>query len=359
MEVSVKLKKLLETAFEYAQNNKYEYVTPEILLLMLCDDGDFAFAVEDSGADITELEYLLNRYIEKYIDKTDKMPELSSEAAQAVAIAAQSALGSGNSEIKIRHFVHALWKLQDSYAVYYMNSVGLREANMLRTLTIIDDETRESSENDENSASETGIGAKVPRDENKRPSNGSDEDTSAESFNFDPLEPDGYFDDNENPFEDDEFSHFDPDDQDELPFYDDEEMPPDDFYTQKHPKDQASEKERWMQYAPCLNDTLKDINPLIGREAELERTIQILCRKDKNNPLHIGEPGVGKTAITYGLVEKIRNGTVPDEIKECRVFALDLGGMVAGTQYRGDFEKRFKKVLNEISKEKKPIIYID
>ena len=112
-------------------------------------------------------------------------------------------------------------------------------------------------------------------------------------------------------------------------------------------------------YAPCLNDVLTDANPLIGREKELERTIQILCRKDKNNPLHIGETGVGKTAITYGLVQRLKSGDVPDAIKGAKVFSLDLGGMLAGTQYRGDFEKRFKKVLTEIGKEEKPIIYID
>ncbi len=115
----------------------------------------------------------------------------------------------------------------------------------------------------------------------------------------------------------------------------------------------------WKLYAPCLNETLKDVNPLIGRETELERTIQILCRKDKNNPLHIGEPGVGKTAITYGLVQLLNEGKVPDAIKGAKVFALDLGGMLAGTRYRGDFERRFKKVLSEIGKEEKPIIYID
>ncbi|MCR5322418.1 MAG: AAA family ATPase [Lachnospiraceae bacterium] len=139
--------------------------------------------------------------------------------------------------------------------------------------------------------------------------------------------------------------------------YSDFEYSDDDDYADDRTKPGSSKS--WKLYAPCLNDTLRDINPLIGREAELERTIQILCRKDKNNPLHIGEPGVGKTAITYGLVERIRQGKVPDEIKGCRVFALDLAGMVAGTQYRGDFEKRFKKILGEIDKEEKPIIYID
>lgn len=117
--------------------------------------------------------------------------------------------------------------------------------------------------------------------------------------------------------------------------------------------------ENLMAYAPCINDMLDGVNPLIGRENEMERTIQVLCRKDKNNPLHIGEPGVGKTAITYGLARLINEGNVPEPIRGSRIFALDLGGMIAGTQYRGDFEKRFKSVLEEIEKEERPIIYID
>ena len=118
-------------------------------------------------------------------------------------------------------------------------------------------------------------------------------------------------------------------------------------------------KEEVASYAPCLNDTLKMPNPLIGREKELERTIQILCRKEKNNPLHIGEPGVGKTAITYGLVQRILEGRVPDPIKGARVYALDLGSMMAGTQYRGDLEKRIKKFMDMVSKDELPIVYID
>ncbi|MBP5283029.1 MAG: AAA family ATPase, partial [Lachnospiraceae bacterium] len=123
--------------------------------------------------------------------------------------------------------------------------------------------------------------------------------------------------------------------------------------------DEEPKSEKWQAYAPCLNHALAHVNPLIGREQELERTIQILCRKDKNNPLHIGETGVGKTAITYGLVKRIDEGNVPKELLGCKVFAMDLGGMLAGTHYRGDFEKRFKSVLEGISKEEKPIVYLD
>ena len=117
--------------------------------------------------------------------------------------------------------------------------------------------------------------------------------------------------------------------------------------------------ESWKSFCPCLNDTLKDTNPLIGREDETERMLEILCRKDKNNALLIGEPGVGKTAVVFGLVDKLRKGKVPGPAKKFKVFSLDLGGMIAGTQYRGDFEKRFQKALAEVSKEEAPVIFID
>ena len=121
----------------------------------------------------------------------------------------------------------------------------------------------------------------------------------------------------------------------------------------------SSAKGSWRQYAPCLNEQLEGVNPLIGREEELERTMQILCRKDKNNPLHIGEPGVGKTAIAYGLAALLNKNRVPEPLRGAKIFSLDLGGLLAGTQYRGDFEKRLKKVMDGISREEKPIVYID
>ena len=98
---------------------------------------------------------------------------------------------------------------------------------------------------------------------------------------------------------------------------------------------------------------------MIGREEELERTMEILCRRDKNNPLHIGEPGVGKTAVTYGLARLMNEGRVPGPLQGARIFSLDLGSLLAGTQYRGDFEKRFKKVMDSIGQEEKPVVYID
>lgn len=101
------------------------------------------------------------------------------------------------------------------------------------------------------------------------------------------------------------------------------------------------------------------LDPLIGRELEIERTIQVLCRRRKNNPVYIGDPGVGKTAMAEGLALKINAGSVPDLLKDVRIYSLDLGGLLAGTKFRGDFEQRLKGVLAALKKKKNAILFID
>ncbi len=114
-------------------------------------------------------------------------------------------------------------------------------------------------------------------------------------------------------------------------------------------------------YARNLNQLALDgkTDPLIGREAEVERTIQILCRRRKNNPLYVGEAGVGKTALAEGLAKLIVDNEVPKVLKECTIYALDMGALLAGTKYRGDFEKRFKAVMAEFQKDTSMILFID
>ncbi|MBQ6588390.1 MAG: AAA family ATPase [Butyrivibrio sp.] len=278
MDLSKEASLVFQNAIAYANKYKYEYVTPEMILLMILDDDVFAEAFEECGGDLTILSSNLQKYVSEYVDKIDNKEILLSTGTNFVLnFAGQSAYSSGSDMIHVRHLVHAIWNLENSYAVYYMEQQDITEADVLQQMAIIEDEN------------------------------------AAEAISED---IDGSI---------------------------------------KTKEDKAG----LSLYAPCLNDVLTDVNPLIGREKELERTIQILCRKDKNNPLHIGETGVGKTAITYGLVQRLKSGDVPDAIKGAKVFSLDLGGMLAGTQYRGDFEKRFKKVLTEIGKEEKPIIYID
>ena len=101
------------------------------------------------------------------------------------------------------------------------------------------------------------------------------------------------------------------------------------------------------------------LDPLIGRKIELERTMQVLCRRRKNNPVFVGDPGVGKTALAEGLAQKIEQGDVPDLLKDIQIFSLDLGGLLAGTKFRGDFEQRLKGVIAELQKRPKAILFID
>ncbi len=128
----------------------------------------------------------------------------------------------------------------------------------------------------------------------------------------------------------------------------------------KEPK-QKSSHEALDAYCVDLNEKAKDgkIDPVIGREAELERTIQILCRRQKNNPLYVGDPGVGKTAIAEGLALRIVEGKVPEVLKDATIFALDMGGLLAGTRYRGDFEERLKAIISELEVYEGAVLFID
>ena len=121
-----------------------------------------------------------------------------------------------------------------------------------------------------------------------------------------------------------------------------------------------SPKSSWKQLVTCMNDNYQMHNPLIGRDNELKRTIQVLCRCDKNNPLHVGEPGVGKTALVWGLTRLIEENKVPKRLQGSKIYQLDMGTLLAGTQYRGDFEKRIKQIMDGVLGESdNNIVYID
>ena len=135
----------------------------------------------------------------------------------------------------------------------------------------------------------------------------------------------------------------------------------DDMIFDENIDDEAkSPKSSWKQLVTCMNDNYLKHNPLIGRDNELKRTIQVLCRCDKNNPLHVGEPGVGKTALIWGLTRLIEENKVPKRLQGSKIYQLDMGTLLAGTQYRGDFEKRIKQIMDGVLGESdNNIVYID
>ncbi len=135
------------------------------------------------------------------------------------------------------------------------------------------------------------------------------------------------------------------------------EMLGEDFF----PFGNTSEKTSLETYTEDLTQKAREgkLDALVGREEELERTIQILCRRKKNNPLHTGDAGVGKTAITEGLAQRIVEGKVPPFLKDFSIYSLSMGGMIAGTKFRGEFEERLKKVTSELAQKEKAILFID
>ncbi len=133
------------------------------------------------------------------------------------------------------------------------------------------------------------------------------------------------------------------------------------MFGEESPAEDANSEDRLENFAVNLNNLARqgNIDPLIGRDKELERTVQVLCRRRKNNPLLVGEAGVGKTAIAEGLAWRIVEGLVPDVIQDSIIYSLDIGSLLAGTKYRGDFEKRFKAILKQLEKEDDAILFID
>ncbi|OWK28876.1 ATP-dependent Clp protease ATP-binding subunit ClpA [Sphingomonas dokdonensis] len=131
---------------------------------------------------------------------------------------------------------------------------------------------------------------------------------------------------------------------------------------EKKPAEKGAKGESALkQFTVDLNEKAKNgkVDPLIGRGPEVDRTVQILCRRSKNNPLYVGDPGVGKTAIAEGLARKIVEGDVPDVLKPAVIYSLDMGALLAGTRYRGDFEERLKQVVNELEKLPHAVLFID
>ena len=133
------------------------------------------------------------------------------------------------------------------------------------------------------------------------------------------------------------------------------------IYHEQEQVEQTVEAKEEMQFTINLNELVEagDIDPLIGRDKEVERCVQILCRRRKNNPLLVGEAGVGKTAIAEGLAYRIVNNDVPDVINDNIIYSLDMGALLAGTKYRGEFEQRFKTVLTQLEEQDNAVLFID
>ena len=297
--LSRNLEQTLHRALSLASERRHEYATLEHLLLGLAEDTDAATVLKACGVDLDKLRSDLTEFLDKDLAglATDRPgdPKPTAGFQRVVQRAAIHVQSSGRDEVTGANVLVALFSERESHAVYFLQ---LQDMTRLDAVNFISH----------------GI-AKAPGRSASRPVTG----TNAQ-------QPDG-----------------------------------------KEPEQEREEKpSRRSQDALsnyCVNLNKKamagKIDPLIGRDTEIERTIQILCRRTKNNPLYVGDPGVGKTAIAEGLAKRIVEGDVPEVLAKSTIFALDMGALLAGTRYRGDFEERLKAVVNELEAQPGAILFID
>ncbi|HCW52580.1 MAG TPA: ATP-dependent Clp protease ATP-binding subunit ClpA [Clostridium sp.] len=295
MKITNDVNDIVLRAYKEAKDRHSEYITPEHLLYAATFDENVKTAIDECGGSVENLRYNLATYIKTYVGTTTGEPQESIAFQRVILTADEQVKYSGKDVIDIDHILAAIYTLEDSYALYYLLQEGVERRDLLYYLC-------HSSENDDE---------QMEKEEEKL--KGIIDDTSIE---------------------------------DEKEETEKVKKRKEDTFLNKFTVD-------------LIQKVQENSDPLIGRQDILDRSIQILCRRTKNNPVHVGESGVGKTAITLGLAKLINDGKVPEKLKGSSLYSLDIGSVIAGTKYRGDFEERIKKILDLISKKDKPIVYID
>ncbi len=288
--LSRNLEQTLHRALGLANERRHEYATLEHLLLALTDDTDAATVLRACGVDGDKIKRDLTEFLDKdlagLVTERAGDPKPTAGFQRVVQRAAIHVQSSGRDEVSGANVLVALFSERESHAVYFLQ---LQDMTRLDAVNFISH----------------GI-AKAPGRTTNRPVQGT---PNASSNPGAPEEPE----------------------------------------KEEKPRGGRSQ-DALTNYCVNLNKKASQgkIDPLIGRDLEIERTIQILCRRTKNNPLYVGDPGVGKTAIAEGLAKRIIEGDVPEVLAKSTIYALDMGSLLAGTRYRGDFEERLKAVVNEL-----------
>ncbi len=294
------LEKTLRKALALANERHHEYATLEHLLLALIDDADAGAVMRACGVDLDSLRKTVVNYLdtelENLVVENQEEAKATNGFQRVVQRAAFHVQSSGREEVTGANVLVAIFAERETHAAFFLQEQDMTRYDAVNYIS-------------------HGIAKRPGHSDATRLPRGSDEEAETRELK-DTKESGG-----------------------------------------------DSKKKEGALDAYCVNLNRKAregrIDPLIGREAEVQRTIQVLCRRQKNNPLLVGDPGVGKTAIAEGLARKIVNSDVPEVLEEATVFALDMGALLAGTRYRGDFEERLKQVMKEIEQHKDAILFID
>ena len=306
----------LSQIFYEARARQHELVTTEHLLLGLLDNQEAYVAIEACGANVERLRVGLNIYVDETTPRGINRMDYEIEPTMAFQRVLQRAICqaqiAGYKEINGVNVLCGIFSEQESQAVYFLSQESVTRVGVMTYLSDI---------------------------ENKKTSFNEVYDESFMQDHADQFKPSSDYSLGEEDFGQQNSGHM----QADLLEEDNKQQALIDTYTTN------------------LNELarLGKVDPVIGRDAEINRCLQVLCRRAKNNPLFVGEPGVGKTALANGIAQLLINDKVPNMLQGNTVYSLDMGVMLAGTKYRGDFEKRFKAVLSALSKKKKAIIFID
>ena len=337
-------------AMDYVLSYHHEFLMPEHLLLGIIDHPEVVRIMRRMKID----QKAMRQELDAWLKQQERIPEEFShvkpepsvlfKAMHSSAYLVNLAGGAG-VKLNVTHFLTAMLTLPYTEAPFlidkYIGEMGEKFTRLVGE-KFPDEEDPEMKEFSKFS----------PLLSNESEGGLSDEELMNEMRAFIESGSSDFDDDDEDEEDGDEGDFWYDDDADDG-IDNDEYDDPEGWQTGKrHPSD-------WHKLVTCISDKVDQHNPLIGREKELDRTIQVLCRAEKNNPLHVGEPGVGKTALVFGLAKLINENQVPDRLKGARIYGMDIGQMLAGSQYRGDFEKRIKMVMDGAAKEGNVIIYID
>ena len=333
MHLKKDLDEMLTNSFNYAKKNAHEFVAPEHLLYIAMHYDYVMDLLFDCGANVADILNDLEEFFAKKIpcvDKDEKFlaaydPLPTAGLQEIMENASAHAASSGKKKLDITDVLVYMYDAENNYCSYILKKNGVEKLVLLEAIT-----------------------------DQSYPFTSKSKGEYDEDFDYYDSEDDEYDfgsstdDDSRIDFEDGE-----PDSSDEAG---DDEGEKD-----RHKKEKKHRFSALEKYTVDLTQKARDgeLDLLVGREYELERTVQILCRRTKNNPLHVGDAGVGKTAVTLGLAQRIVAGEVPSILKDFSVYSLDMGALLAGTKYRGDFEERLKKVTKDLLKKEKVILFID
>jgi len=308
MQISRHVQAIINAAYNEAKVRNHEYLTPEHVLYAALAFEEVQQVLLACGADLNQIKSGMENYFEQKVPVVQNMEPTQTVGFQSVleraVLQSQSAQ---KKELDVADILVSLYDEERNYCAYYLRKAGIKRIDLLEVLSHgirFNDEIDEAAEGSE------GSDASEPwKDKGEESGEEAESDSGIEA----------------------------------------------------EPRMRPARRTALERFTTDLTALAREgkLEPVIGRDHELDRTVQVLCRRLKNNPIHVGDSGVGKTAITEGLAQRIVAGNVPPTLKDFSIYALDMGALVAGTKYRGDFEERIKKVVDEILKKEKAILFID